>query len=353
MCNIKFANAQVLTQPAVGTISTLNEGTDRIMEMIDKEIEKEKNLSKKSKEKKSDIKFEKEKTDVETFYPVTEMLKENKNETEKEILENKNDTAAKTKIIAAIGGGVEKVNTDNGGEIKNKIGGADIAYIRELKTTSGTLTVGGVIDYSHNNFESDSYIDGDGKIKAITAGIVAKQNRDDGVYYEGSVRMGHAKTNLNSASGFDYDESAKVYAGHIKAGKNIKMSEKNSVDIYGTYNFAHQDGINVKTSSNGKYELDTITGNKLKVGCRMSTKVRNGKIYYGIAYQHELSAKVKAKSEDNEPHFSKAKGGSGLLELGYKISADKNDSLNLNLNATGFAGRQKGVIFQLQLSKSF
>ena len=40
-------------------------------------------------------------------------------------------------------------------------------------------------------------------------------------------------------------------------------------------------------------------------------------------------------------------------ELGYKISADKNDSLNLNLNATGFAGRQKGVIFQLQLSKSF
>ena len=91
----------------------------------------------------------------------------------------------------------------------------------------------------------------------------------------------------------------------------------------------------------------------MKVGCRLTSKVQNGKIYYGIAYQYEGNAKIKAKQVGNENIFASGKGSSGVIELGYSISADKSKNLNLDFNASGIAGRQKGFMIQAQLVKLF
>ena len=83
----------------------------------------------------------------------------------------------------------------------------------------------------------------------------------------------------------------------------------------------------------------------------MTTKVHNGKIYYGLAYQYEANAKIKARQNGIETDISSGKGNSGLLELGYKISTSKNKTASIDLNATGFSGRQKGFAVQAQFIK--
>ena len=371
--NFKFVNAQVLIQPAIGNITNINSGTDRIIEMIEDDQNKSTNSSN---ENSKDDEMVNTSNGIETFYPPSEIKNRNNEryteensdiETFKKAVPLKDDDKGKnsnhsskndqshTKIITAVSGGKLKVDTGNGGEIENKIVGADIAVVRELKTSSGKLIIGGVVDYNHNSCDNNfKGIDGSGDSDAVTVGIIAKQSRDDGVYYEGSVRLGRAKTDFaaDNFSDIRYEESAPVYAGHAKVGKIVNFDEKNSADIYGTYTFAHQDKININLSNDEKYRMGSIDSNRIKVGCRMSTKIDdNGKIYYGLAYQYEGSEKVKLHNEFGTDLNASGKGSSGVLELGYKISADKD--LNLDLRASGFTGRQKGVIFQAQLVKLF
>ena len=89
-------------------------------------------------------------------------------------------------------------------------------------------------------------------------------------------------------------------------------------------------------------------------GCRMTTRTDdNGKIYYGLAYQYEADSKIKARQNGNVIDSSSGRGSSGLIELGYKLSTSKDKTSSIDLNATGFSGRQKGFIVQAQFVKLF
>ena len=390
LINAKTVNAQILIQPEIGAITNINSGTDRIIEILHEEKYEEEqsldtdNVSDKIIEK-ANQKNEIENQDVEVFYPYSNSKNENKpiyniqkqkfedgdislkmeNENKKNTnytSEIKNDDLRKTKIVTAVSGGIQTVDTGNGGEVKNKISGVDIGFIRELKTTSGKLSIGGIIDYNHDSYDNKFRdIDGEGESNAFMVGIVAKQSKSNGLYYEGSARLGSAKTHLQSdyytmngiKTNIDFKKTTPVYAGHVKMGRIIKCDKKNDADIYGVYAFSHQDHMNLPLSSNEHYKLGSINSNRVKVGCRMTTKVSNGKIYYGLAYQYEGSEKIKARYNGDNVSAASGKGSSGLLELGYKISADKHKTLNIDLNASGFAGRQKGFTVQAQLIKSF
>ena len=397
--NCKIGNAQVLVQPSVGTITSLNTGTDRIIEMIDDDKYLDKEDNKPIKIRKStqlskieinqNIDIEDDSSDIEVFYPPSESKsKENSSYNDKmhnlnlnnEIVPNKNnsihsdcnsnddvkiirkkDNSPKTKVMVAVGGGNLKVDTGKGGEIENKISGADVAYVRELNTSSGTLSIGGVVDYNHNSYDNNFQINnGKGKSDSLTVGIIAKQSREDGVYYEGTARIGRAKTDFYSNSlklndkNIDtfYEFSSPVYAGHVKLGKVVKLDQRNSSDIYGIYSFSHQDRNNIRLVNGENYKFGSIDSNRLKFGCRITTKFNDGKIYFGIAYQYETSAQIKARYSEEVISIADGKGGSGILELGYKLSANRDNTLNIDLNAMGFVGRQKGFTVQAQLLKS-
>ena len=383
-----MVNAQVLVQPEIGAITNVNAGTDRIIEILQDEMYEEEPLDSipdNKIEKPTEKNPKNENQDIEVFYPSSNSKSENKpiyniqkqtfenfednnissekqNENTKYTSKTKDNVSRKTKIVTAVSGGVQKVDTGNGGEVKNKISGVDIGFIRELKTSSGNLSIGGIIDYNHDNFDNKSGdIKGDGDSNAFMVGIIAKQSKDNGIYYEGSARLGSAKTHLQSdyytineeKINMDYKKTTPVYAGHVKMGRILKCDSKNSADIYGVYAFSHQDHINLPLSSEEHYKLGSINSNRLKVGCRITTKVSNGKIYYGLAYQYEGSAQIKARYNGDKVSVASAKGSSGLLELGYKISANKSKTLSVDLNATGFAGRQKGFTVQAQILKAF
>ena len=368
--SIKNVNAQSLVQPMIGSITNINAGTDRITEMIQIEIEKEEPPL----EVENQIEDISTESDIEIFYPQseTEALQKNKYTLKNESIQSNNENittknddekSAKNRVIAAVNSGNVKVDTENGGDIKNKIGGMDIAFVRELKTSSGKLIIGGVVDYGHNSYDNNSNaVKGSGNSKAITAGIITKQIRDNGSYYEGSARLGRAKTDFHSNNfvidnqkiHINYEESAPIYAGHVKVGRIINVNERNKADIYGAYNFAHQDHQTVDLSTKDRLNFGSVNSNCFKIGCRMTTEVRKGKIYYGMAYQYESSAKIKAKNNnDTIIQMTNAKGSSGMLELGYKINANRSKTVGIDINATGFAGQQKGIIVHAQFVKLF
>ena len=168
--------------------------------------------------------------------------------------------------------------------------------------------------------------------------------------------MGRAKTDFQSDNfkegiNVHYEESAPVYAGHARLGKVIKLNEKGNIDVYGSYSFSHQDRVNINLSTNENYNVGSINSNRLRAGCRITKKLNNGKLYYGLAYQYEANAKIKSRQNGNDVDMSSAKGNSGIMELGYKISADKNKTASIDINTTGFAGRQKGFVIQAQFTK--
>ena len=85
----------------------------------------------------------------------------------------------------------------------------------------------------------------------------------------------------------------------------------------------------------------------------MTTKVHNGKFYYGLAYQYEGSTKIKSKYNDIEMSVANGKGSSGILELGYRISTSRDRTSSIDFNAAGFAGREKGFSVMAQFVKCF
>lgn len=337
--NVRMTEAHSVGQAELGAITTVNAGTDRIMEILAESPSKEAVKSEQENYKQPEVY-----TDIETFYPHSRSkVKDSRDITGKE----DNTT---TKIVTSINGGVEKLETAYDGEVKNKIVGADIAYIRELPTSSGTFIIGGVVDYTQNNFDLNDTTE-EGKSSSITAGIVAKQMKSNGFYYEGSIRTGKTDTELNN-SDCNFDKSVGVYAGHLKLGKIVKMDENNKMDIYGAYAFSHQKNTKIIADDGEKYECGSLDSNRFRVGCRVTNKVKNSKFYYGVAYECETSSSIKLRHEDNL-YDTNASGNSGLVELGYQISASKNDSVNINLNATGYAGNKKGGIFNIKFTKSF
>lgn len=406
LVNFKIGHAQILLQSEIGTITSINSGTDRIVEMLreedsqentEEDLQKspERNTNKtisstnmkevtETAESENTLPVEKRSEDIEIFFPYSTSNNENKsnyneqNSNDEAIIQStvqkndeeslnksynykikrKNGKKAKTKIITSAGGALQKVDTGNGGEIKNHISGVDIAVVREIKNPSSKLFIGGVIDYNHNSYDNKfNGVAGDGKSDAFTFGILAKHLGDNGFYYEGSARLGRAKTDFQTHNFNEryvhYDESAPVYAGHARLGKIVKFDEQNSVDIYGSYTFAHQDQMKVKLSANENYNFGSIDSSRLRAGCRMTTKLHNGKFYYGLAYQYESNLKIKLRQNGNEIDTANGKGSSGLLELGYKFSTNKNKTASIDINVAGLAGHQKGVSFQAQFIKQF
>ena len=409
--NIKNVNAQELVQPSIGATATINAGTDRIIDVIDKASEaKEKNLPelniKNEPNSESNVNADNNMInqsdqstaaideDVEIFYPPSEARhidfnsylnkksnsqqhnNDNSNLNTNDITLNdeneinrassKSMTPKKSrtpkppvKVFTSVSSGILKSDTSNNGEIKNKISGVDIGFVRELNTSSGKLLIGGLIDYGHNDYDNEfRNIKGSGKSEVLTFGAFVRQNRDDNVYYEGSIRIGRAKTNFHSNDfvlnneklNVNYEESTPVYAGHAKLGKKIYFNNsKRYADIYGLYAFSHQDPVNMELSTNENYRFGSIYSNRLRIGCRMTNKVVNGKIYYGLAYQYETNGKIKAKYNGEEVQFASCKGSSGILELGYIITPRKTSNINIDLSTTGFVGKQRGFMVQANL----
>ena len=287
-------------------------------------------------------------------------------EDEQKISDTPNPNPPGWEIFADAGGGSLRTKTGNGSHIDMKMTNLDLGFARVINGSSGKFTFAPIIDYAHGNY--DSYLadgtHGNGSTRYIAGGGIFRNSWNSGFYIEGSFRAGRIKTdfasnNLDTSGTFGritYDTSATALAGHLKFGKNIRLSKNNLLDVYATYHHAHQGGMNADLNPSGdNYRISSANNGRFRLGYRLATRTSKiSRIYTGLAYQYEHSSGVTANylTRNLSTESAGKNGSSGMLELGWLIKPGKIDWA-VDINATGWIGHQRGVTAMAKISKAF
>ena len=265
--------------------------------------------------------------------------------------------------FAAIGG--SKARVESGSHVDLKSWNAALGFAKEVSNSRGKLMFAPVIEYGRGNY--DSYLDngthGDGKSTFTGVGIMAKQTNTDGIYYEGSLRAGRAKSDYKSnfvGTPVSYDTSAPYYALHLGAGKVIDLSADDSLDYYGKMFYSHQNGDRAHLDNGGPgydYDFKAVDSFRTRFGLRYNHKLNPAStIYTGLAWQHEFDSKCRATILGGGTSFEAPapgmKGDTGILELGWSIKPGKG-AFETGLGFTGSIGKQKGVGLNAQFQWNF
>ena len=224
----------------------------------------------------------------------------------------------------------------------------------------GDLVYGVAVEHGKSNY--DSYVGnahGEGKSKATGGAVFAEIKKDSGVHYDVAVRAGSIKNDyvaylsfMGIGTNVDYKESSTYYGLSFGAGKEFILNEKDVVDLYGRYYWTHTNSADVTTNLNDEINFDAVNSHRTRLGTRYTHAVNDiSKLYAGIAWQYEFSCKAKATVNGYNAPAPGLKGHSGMLEIGWKAQAGKN--LSIDVNASGYIGKQKGVSGSVGLEWKF
>ena len=262
-------------------------------------------------------------------------------------------------------GGSFRTKTGSGSYIESTLKGFDVGFGRSIDYSNGRLVFAPIFEYATGDY--DSYLDdgmhGKGSTKYIAGGLIGRKNFKSGLYIEASARGGKTERDFSSdtmTSGgspvfVHYSKtSAPIFAGHLRIGKQLRLNKNNLLDAYGIYFHTHQGSMNVNLSTGEDYHFSSANAGKVRLGYRLTTRTsRISRIYTGLAFQYEHNSDAVGMYKGRRTPGTGNHGASGMLEFGWMIRPNKNNPWMLDLNATGFAGHQRGVSGTLKLQKEF
>ena len=270
-------------------------------------------------------------------------------------------------VFANMGGGSLRTKAGGGAYVDMKLSSFDVGLARTLENGgAGKLVFAPIIDYAHGNY--DSYLadgtHGTGSTKYIAGGLIGRNMWNNGFYVEGSFRIGKVRNDFSSndmdknrGQRVSYDTKATAMAGHLKLGKNLRINRNNLLDVYATYYHSHQGSMDATLAPYGdKYKISSANSGRFRIGYRLTTRTSKiSRIYTGLAYQYEHTSGITANylSKDLSTASAGDNGSSGMLELGWQIKPLKNNPWMVDINATGWAGHQRGITAMAKVSKSF
>ena len=251
-----------------------------------------------------------------------------------------------------------KTKTGSGSYVDSKGGGIDLGFARALTDSrGGSFIFAPIFDYGKTRF--DGYLadgtHGSGHSRYFAGGVIGRKTWRNGVYLEGSFRGGSSKTDFASDYlAASYSKSTPVFAGHIRAGRLLRINKNNLLHYYGLYSHNHVNSFGATLSTGEHYDFDSVDSGKFKIGYRLTTRVSNlSKLYTGLAYQYEFNGSASANYKGYKTVEAEVKGSSGMLELGWQLHANKESAWLVDFNVTGWIGVQKGVTASAQVKKSF
>ena len=246
----------------------------------------------------------------------------------------------------------------SGSYVDTKGWNLNVGYARRSELTSGALTFGPFIEYGRGSY--DSYLDdgthGNGKTSYIGAGVMAKSESESGTYFEGSLRVGRAKSDYSgniAGTSTSYDGSSSYFAGHLGIGQKKEFVSGNKLETYAKYFYAHQAGMSAKLSSGEPYDFGASTSSRIRFGTRYTMKNdMDGEFYAGLAWEYEFDGKGTASYEGYNLPSTSLKGSTTLFELGYRF-APVDSTVSYGLNLTGFKGKRKGFTGGFNIAWAF
>ncbi|MBQ5418784.1 MAG: autotransporter domain-containing protein, partial [Selenomonas sp.] len=270
------------------------------------------------------------------------------------------DSAGKFAPFAAMGG--SSLRAESGSHVDTKGFGLNVGFAKEVRRGQSTYLFGPVVEYGRGSYDSyqDNGIKADGSSSYWGVGLLGRQTNDDGVYYEGSLRLGKVKAdysgNLVDRTA-EYDSSSKYWAGHLGLGRVYKLKGSNSLDGYVKCFFSHQDGdtvtVNLNNGTTDEISFSSTESQRFRIGARLSHQVNpESSVYGGLAYQYETQGESRATYHGFDTAAPSVKGGSVMMELGWKTKPG-NSPVSLDLGLTGWAGKQRGISGKMGFNWTF
>ena len=266
------------------------------------------------------------------------------------------------KTFAAVHGNRSKydVNSDlkiNGwssivgvGNEKN-IGNGDFSW--------GVFYENGSGNYRTYNEFNNEFFRGDGSLVYNGGGIAARFEQDNGVYTEGSLRAGMLKSEMTNAlkdgagNSYGYKSESTYYGAHIGVGKIISLNEATDLDVYGKFFHTYTDGDSFAVAGD-KFEFDSITSDRLRIGARLTTNKENKfSTYYGLAYEYEFNGDADMRAQNMSAPEQSLKGSSCMAEIGMNYKPSSESPWSFDLSMRGYAGQRDGFSGNVQATYTF
>lgn len=259
-------------------------------------------------------------------------------------------------LWAAQGASGERIET--GSYVDAKGWNLAVGFAKRDAMDAGKLTYGPFVEYGRGSY--DSYLDdgthGDGSTSYIGGGFMVKWAGADQSYVEASLHAGRIKSDYSgniSGTSTSYDASNSYLAGHIGIGKKFDLGTDAALDGYAKYFCSHQGGTSATLATGEQYDFGSVTSNRLRLGVRYTKKLMpRSEFYVGLAWEHEFDGAATASYEGYATPSPSLKGGSGMLELGYRFTP-KEGSVSYGVNLTGWQGKRKGFTGGANVSWAF
>ena len=223
----------------------------------------------------------------------------------------------------------------------------------------GVFYENGSGNYRTFNEFNNEFFRGDGSLVYNGGGIAARYENAHGVYTEGSLRAGMLKSEMDNAlrdgSGnyYGYDSESAYYGAHIGVGKIISLSESSDLDVYGKFFHTYTEGDSF-TVDKDKFEFDSITSDRLRIGARVTTNKANAfSTYYGLAYEYEFNGDADMRAQNLKAPTQSLQGSSYMAEVGFNYQPTPDSPWSFDLNMRGYAGEREGATFNVQATYTF
>ena len=211
---------------------------------------------------------------------------------------------------------------------------------------------------TYNEFNNE-FFRGDGSLVYNGGGIAARYENASGVYTEGSLRAGMLKSEMDNAlrdgagNYYGYDSESAYYGAHIGVGKIISLSESSDLDVYGKFFHTYTKGDSF-TVAKDKFEFDSITSDRLRIGARVTTNKANAfSTYYGLAYEYEFNGDADMRAQNLKAPTQSLQGSSYMAEVGFNYQPTPDSPWSFDLNMRGYTGEREGASFNVQATYTF
>ena len=256
-------------------------------------------------------------------------------------------------LWAGMGGG--SLRHETGSYVDMKGWNLGVGWARENAVKAGTLTFGPFIEYGRGSY--DSYLDdgthGSGKTSYVGVGMMAKLETKANSWIDGALRVGRTKSDY---TGLDtsYDTTSTYYAMHVGVGKDFRVREGDTVSAYVRYSYAHTAGASAHLSSGETYDFDAVNSHRLRIGTRYTHGgTAQSQFYAGLAWEYEFGGDARATYDGDGAPSPSLRGGSGLLELGYRFAPKADSRISYDLNLSGWQGKRQGVTGGISVKWAF
>ena len=248
--------------------------------------------------------------------------------------------------FATMGGG--SIRQETGSHVDTRTWNAIIALGHKNEKEKCSFEYGAFFEYGRGNYTTyNGDQRGDGSTYYTGGGLLAKWQKKDGIYVEGSLRAGNvhddAKNVLRDAMGnpYSYETDAPYWGVHVGVGKVIQLNESSELDVYGKFFHNHRNSVSF--DAGGHYDLDAVNSDVLRLGTRYVMKREKWNFYGGLAYEQEFSGKAEGTADGMAIRGADTSGGSLRAELGAVLNPKKDGPITLDFNLSGFAGKKRGL----------